>query len=480
MGELPLDAPTGAHTDDRGRLHLIRDAIGHRSLYWGRRPDGHVVWGHRVHDVLAQGVARRLDSAAVATFLSTAYIPGTATLVEGVRAVPAGTELIFDGDAAPTAVPFAPLPASPPVFDPEPVLRSRLRATLEACVDRLLLPGRVGATLSGGIDSSLVVALARRRTELTTLSIAFGPEHKDELQFSGMVAAHVGARHEIVLVRPEDVVRHLDTTVAALSEPNGDPLTVPNLMLFEAARDLGLRSVFNGEGGDPCFGGPKNAPLLLSEVYGERDDAWPRERAYLRAHQRLWDELPAALTPDFAASVPPGTVEALVTPWLVDPRWPSFLDRLMAINVTWKGAGHILPKVEHLSQRVGVTACSPLFDREVVWEAFSIPAELKRRGSIEKHLLKEAVRDLLPDAIVDRPKSGMMVPVEAWFSGPLEALARERLLDGLAPRRIVARDYLERLLDRRQGGLRPRRGIKLWLLLTLESWLRGVLDREGT
>ena len=115
---------------------------------------------------------------------------------------------------------------------------------------------------------------------------------------------------------------------------------------------------------------------------------------------------------------------------------------------------------------------SPLFDRDLVELAFRLPPRLKLNGSVEKYLLKRAVEDLLPRSVVERPKSGMLVPVEAWFSGPLLDEARRRLLDGLAPRGIVRRDYLERLLDGKLGGLRPRRGVKIWLLITLEAWLR--------
>ena len=107
----------------------------------------------------------------------------------------------------------------------------------------------------------------------------------------------------------------------------------------------------------------------------------------------------------------------------------------------------------------------------------SVPARLKLKGSIEKHVLKEAVRDLLPPEIIARPKSGMLVPVEAWCRGPLLAAARERLLDGLARYDLFRRDWLERLLAGRLGGLRPRHGAKIWLLMTLEAWLRTAFVR---
>jgi asparagine synthase (glutamine-hydrolysing) len=150
----------------------------------------------------------------------------------------------------------------------------------------------------------------------------------------------------------------------------------------------------------------------------------------------------------------------------------------MAINVALKGGHHILPKVDALSAPFGVRPRSPLFARPVVEMAFAIPPQLKLRGSVEKYLLKESVRDLLPPAILERPKSGMLVPVEGWFAprgGPLHGHARQRLLDGLTGWGLVRRPWLERLLAGRLGGLRPRHGAKTWLLVTLEAWLRTVV-----
>jgi asparagine synthase (glutamine-hydrolysing) len=129
-----------------------------------------------------------------------------------------------------------------------------------------------------------------------------------------------------------------------------------------------------------------------------------------------------------------------------------------------------------LSGPFGVVPRAPLFDRAVVELAVSLAPQLRLRGSVEKFVLKQAVRDLLPPAIVERPKSGMLVPVEAWFRGPLLSSARERLLDGLAPYHLFQRGYLERLLAGRLGGVRPRIGQKIWLLVTLEAWLRTVYD----
>lgn len=465
----------GARSDGR-TLVLWRDPIGERTLFYGRRSDGTVVFGERLGEIIAAMGRPPLDPVGLATYLSTAYVPAPDTLVQGIRAVPPGATVELDATSERLDAPLS-LPA--PEEAPDEALRLRLRAVLEAAVARALPEGPggsrpVAASLSGGIDSSLVVALAARQREVHAFSVTFGPPHRDELAWSSLVARHCGAHHHAVEVGPAEIARCFDGTVAALGVPNGDPLTVPNDCLFSAASGRGLQVMLNGEGGDPCFGGPKNAPMLLAELYGGGD----RADAYLRAHQKLWDELDEVLCPQWR---PPGlrqAVAARAAPWLEGE--DRLLDRLMAVNVVWKGAGHILPKVQHLANRHGIAARSPLFDPEVVALSAVLPGHTKRRGPVEKWLLKEAVRDLLPDSVVDRPKSGMMVPVEAWFAGELSRWATERLLEGLAPHRIVDRGWLERLCARKIGGLRPRHGVKVWLMLTLEAWLRVVYGADPT
>jgi asparagine synthase (glutamine-hydrolysing) len=451
-----------------GGLDLVRDRLGHRALYAVESTEG-VVFASTPHALVAAGAAeKRLSRHALALYLSCAYVPGATTLVEGVRALLGGERRRYDRAGRCVEVTRHDLPPSPPRYDDEGALTPALRADLEAAVRRRLprAGAPIAATLSGGIDSSAVVALARRLHDgpLTALSVWFGAAHAHELDWSRLVATHVGAPHVVVEVAPGDVETHFDATVAALAEPNGDPLTVPNTLLFRAAA-AHAEVLFNGEGGDPCFGGPKNAPMLLATLL---DDPTSTPAAqYLRAHQRLFDELERALGGD----VDRAALEAEVAPALVDPRWPGFLDRLMALNVTWKGAHHILPKIDRLSAPWGVTPASPLFDAEVVARAFTLPGELKRRGADEKYLLKRAVADLLPQAILERPKSGMMVPVEAWFGdgGPLAGWALERLR--ALPPPLDAR-WAVGLLQGPRRGLRPRRGVKVWLLLTFEAWWR--------
>ena len=474
-----IDGAFALASFDGRQLLLAADPSGHRSMYYYVASDQTIIFASQLHLLLASGlVPRRLHIGMVPFFLSFAYLPGPETLVEGVRVLPAGSALRADSSGVAIS-PFWRLPAESTSFKSEEILRVALRSTLEAAVQRALPEpdAPVGAFLSGGVDSSLVLALMGQLHPgpLRSWSVAFGPGHANELAFSEAVARHCNCPQEVVEILPEHIRADFDRTVHALSEPNGDPLTVPNFRMFARAAETGI--VLNGEGGDPCFGGPKNAPMLLAELLGDGDedgDAFFRERCYLRAHLKCYDELPHMLNPELAESLASHPLEKFVQGWFEDERWSSYLNRLIAVNIAFKGAHHILPKVDHLGAPFGVCARSPLFDRRVVDFSFQIPAQLKRNGAIEKYLLKAAVRDLLPAQIIDRPKSGMMVPVEAWFQGPLLGWAKERLLDSLASYNVIRKPWMEALLAGKLGGLRPRRGVKIWLLLTLESWLRGA------
>jgi len=471
-----------------GEVRLARDAIGERTLYYAQVA-GALLFASTLHALLASGrVPARLNLAGVGSYLSYAYVPGEETLVEGIREVLPGEVLCFPlTGGTPRRERFWSLPpeleaGAPLSAEQEESLRLRLRTELEGAVSRRLPErGPVGASLSGGVDSSLVVALAKRLypEQLFTYSISFGEEYRNELPWSTMVAEHCGTTHRVVELSPAVILRHLDETIALHSDPIGDPLTVPNALLFrEAAAEVGV--LLNGEGGDPCFGGPKNLPMLLSELYGGdvpgADDAPnARERSYLRAHQKCFDDFGEALSPRMREALASQPLESFLAPRFADPRWSTFVGKLMALNLSLKGAHHILHKVDEVSFPFGVASRAPLFDRRVVEVAFAIPPRLKLKGSVEKYLLKQAVADTLPRAIIDRPKSGMLVPVEGWFQKPLLPEAKARLLEGLSRWDLFDRGWLERLLAGKLGGLRPRHGAKIWLLVTLEAWLRTVL-----
>ena len=468
---------------DPDKLLLARDAIGHSTLFYAPQGPSGFAYASDIKTLLNRSGAsasdRALDARAVAAYLSCAYIPGKGTLFQGVKELLPGhvLEVTSSGHVE------RPFFALPPEVAAETLSEAgereairELRALLEETIRETLDPdAEAAASLSGGIDSSIVVALVQRALArpLHTFSIAFGAEYKNELEWSSLVARHVGSEHTILHLTPEAILASLDETHALLASPIGDPLTVPNAILFRKAREV-AGTMWNGEGGDPCFGGPKNLPMLLAELYGDGEndaaESSPRARSYYRAHLKCFDELPSLLTEQALAVLADAPLEAEVDPYFEGER--SFVGALSEINVIWKGGHHILPKVDQLARAAGIRPRSPLFSKNVVELASRLPPSLKLRGSVEKYALKEAVRDILPASIVDRAKSGMMVPVEGWFQGPLLPHARERLLGGALPWDILRKSAVEALVDGKSRGLRPRRGVKIWLLVALESYLR--------
>ncbi|MFJ4922810.1 asparagine synthetase B family protein [Streptomyces sp. NPDC088725] len=476
---------------DAGQLVLIRDHVGARTLFYARA--GHT-WAASTSLRALRGwpaLGTGLELAAVRSFLTFAYLPGEETLLHGVREVLPGRCLRLTADGGVTEERY---------WEPEERIDAagatpgtyalRLRELLEEATARQLPEaGAAGVLLSGGVDSSLVTALAAKlhTGPVHTYSISFGDELPNELGYSGLVAAHCHTRHRVLTVSGEAVAARLAEAASLLDSPVGDPLTVPNLMLAEAVAGDGLRVVLNGEGGDPVFGGPKNLPMLVQEMH--RDDlaesARPdggdsRETAYLRSYRKCYTDLPDLLTADALAAL--GTAprpERFVAPYLGQAPpggggavMTSLLNQLLHCNLRTKGAHHILTKVERLTASQAVQGRSPLFDRHVIDHAFATPPRLKLNGAVEKWVLKEAVRDLLPGTVVDRPKSGMRVPVQQWLGGPLRELAGELLLGREARARGLFRQDTVRAWMRGEGTLLPRQGGKLWLLLTLELWLR--------
>jgi asparagine synthase (glutamine-hydrolysing) len=452
------------------RLLLIRDGVGARTLYYARH--GRAWWFAARLRTLRRtpAVSGEISLTALRAYLACAFVPGAETLWRDASELRPGAALSLpDGEIHSF---WEPAQGN---WDPEEPVEShagRLRDLLQEAV-RVRLPasGPVGIYLSGGLDSSLVTALAARDAPgpVHTYAIHFGSEYRHELEFSSLVAVHCGTRHQVLTLPGRLIQEKLPETMVALDDPIGDPLTVPNLLLGKAAaRDTDV--ILNGEGGDPCFGGPKNLPMLLHALY---EPEAGREAAYLRSYQKCYDDLPRLLIPEAQAELRKGPpLEALFSPFLSNPAMAHFLNRLMHVNVRLKGADHILTKVANLTSVNGLLGRSPLFDRRIVEASFTIPPEHKLCGADEKVVLKAAVADLLPETILTRPKSGMLVPVQGWFRRELRRFAHGMLLD----RRARTRPYLNRAVVREwlayRGNLWPRHGVKLWLLLTLEVWLR--------
>lgn len=450
---------------EQQRLWLGRDRSGIKTLYYTTTGSTRWVAG-QLRD-LNPYHTRELDPVALRDYLTCAFVPGDRTLWQQVREVRPGSSVQLPDNEIHTYWQLR-----EQITDANQSLQwhgDRLRILLDQVVqEHLPVNVAVGVLLSGGLDSSSITALAAKfhSHPVHTYSIHFGKDCPNELEFSNLVAAHCQTQHHILEIPLKTLWEQLPETMAVLDDPIGDPLTVPNLLLGRLARES-VSVVLNGEGGDPCFGGPKNQPMLINSLYGSVHNQAVLQ-AYLTSFQKCTTDLPNLLKPEVWTVVQ-------AEPWVFFDDLhssDSYLNRLMALNIKFKGADQILTKVNNLTRAAGIDGRSPLFDQRVVELSMQIPPEYKLSGVQEKAVLKQAVLDLLPDAIIHRPKSGMMVPVQLGFREHWNHQARSLLLN----RQAAIAPYLNQSLIRDwlnyRGDTWSRYGVKLWLLASLEYWLQ--------
>jgi asparagine synthase (glutamine-hydrolysing) len=444
------------------QLSLVRDPVGERTIYY---TSGKNCWIAPQLGSLNPYRSNILDPIALRDYLTCSFVPGDRTMWQDVKELRPGTILQLPQGKITTYWQL-----QERVVEQESLEwhGAKLRSQLERVVQEYLPAGEpVGVFLSGGLDSSCITALATQLHDapINTYSIHFGAECANELEFSSMVANHCHTEHHILEISFRDMWDKLPETMAYLDDPIGDPLTVPNLLVGQLAK-LDVRVTLNGEGGDPCFGGPKNQPMLINSLYGSVTEI-DQLQAYLTSFQKCWTDLPQLLKPD--------VWQQMQQPWIFEADLNSemsYLNRLMALNIKFKGADQILTKVNNLTQAAGLQGLSPLFDRRIVEMSMAIPPEYKLSGVQEKAVLKQAVRDLLPAAIIDRPKSGMMVPVRLGFHKYWQRQASSMLLS----RHALIAPYVNQALIKEwlnfRGDVWGRYGVKLWLLVSLEVWLQ--------
>jgi asparagine synthase (glutamine-hydrolysing) len=478
-----LDGAFALAVADGDDLHVVRDPLGEKAVYWAT-VEGTTVVASEAKAILAhERFVVRPKLSSLNKLLAFSFIPGSESMFEGIYELPPGARLVVRASGSVETVRYWDLEEEQ-VTEPEGHFVERTRALVRAAVSRRLgKERRAGAFLSGGIDSSAVVAvLADLGVEVKAFSAAFGHGQPNELMYARLVADHCGVEHRVIDIEPDGFIDLLPTIMWQLDDPLCDCITVPNYVLArEAAREVDL--VFNGEGGDPLFGGPKNKFLILGEWYaflGGHD----RASAYLSSYHKFYDYLGTLCTPELLAETGgAAALDELVRPYLENQDIKHFLNRLMHVNIKLKGGQNILVKVDKMLSANGIRAASPLFDRALTEFTFAIPPTFKRRGDVEKYVFKKAMEDALPRAVVYRKKAGMGVPLNHWFK---VTRLRDVAIDLLGSTRARSRGYFQpRFVENLLGGKGPennigqnRSGELLWMLLAVELWHRVYVDGE--
>ncbi|MFQ5783945.1 MAG: asparagine synthase (glutamine-hydrolyzing) [Alphaproteobacteria bacterium] len=494
----------------RRRLLLVRDRLGQKPLYYAWH-DGALLFGSEIKAILAwPGVERTPDLDAIHHYLTFQYVPTPATAFRGVRALEPAHCMVIEGDGEMRTERYWSLP------EPEAARRRPRRALEEEIVARLDEAVRLrlvadvplGAFLSGGVDSAAIVASMARATSapVKTFTIGFEEAAYDERRYARMVAERYGTDHHEFVVAP-DAMAVLPKIVWHYGQPFADSSALPTWYVAEITRRH-VTVALNGDGGDEGFlGYPRYAgcraagltdalPPALRRTLAAAGRRLPFEtspRRGLRYARRFlidaaaggaerygrWmtffsDEQKAALYGDALRDRLAGRSLALLERWYGDG--DLGIARAAYADIHGYLPDDLLVKVDVATMAHGLEARAPFLDHELMAFAAAIPADRKMRGLHTKTLLKSAMKERLPRAVLQRPKMGFGVPIERWLRGEMRDLVRDTLLSARATARGLFRpEAVRNLLDEHARGVRLHHH-RIWALLMLELWFAMWID----
>lgn len=479
----------------RQRLVLARDRLGKKPLVWTRLEDGSFAFASEVKALAAlPGFRRGVDLAALDAYLALGYVPPGDSAFASVERLPPAHLLVLEGGEQRLERYWQPEPAAPSGSDDEWL--ERVRAEVSAAVRRRLIADvPLGALLSGGIDSSVVVALMAEHATgpVRTFSIGFGEPRYDEREHARAVAERYATEHEEMVVRP-DAASLLPRLAWAFDEPFADSSALPTYVVCELARRR-ITVALTGDGGDEAFAGYER---YIAHRAAARLPAGPARLAaralrVLPAGRREPRSAPfrAARFLDLAGLAPGERYGRLTELFPLELRRELWADEaraelhtpapqadLQLLDLDTYLPGDLLVKADIASMANSLELRSPLLDHRVVELGLALPDRLKTRGKTGKIALRRAFADALPDSILRRGKRGFGVPVARWFREDLRDLAGDVLLDARARSRGQLRpETVERLLRDHQAGAADH-GARLWALVMLELWQRFYVEAE--
>ena len=490
------------------KLFLARDRAGKKPLHYTMVGDT-LVFGSEIKSLLQfPGVQRRANAEAISDYLSFGYVPDPLTAFSGIHKLPPGHSMTFrDGRTAIRRYWDFNCDAVDQPPREESYYAERLRELIAESVRiRLVSEVPLGAFLSGGVDSSTVVAMMARAMDqpVKTFSIGFSEAGFDELKYARLTAERYKTDHHEFIVTP-DVCRLVEEIVWHHDEPFADASSIPTYVVSKMAREF-VTVILSGDGGDELFAGYERYLVHQGRNRFERIPRWlrqgvmlPLSRALPRAMYgkqflrnislsggaRFVDslsyfgaaakrELLGATRKGFGGHDSSSAFERI----FAEPRSASQLERLLYLDSKTYLPGDILTKVDRMSMAHSIEARVPLLDHELIEFVQTIPAELKLRGQTTKHILKQAMADLIPNEIINRPKMGFGVPLRKWLNHELRELLYDTLTDRQARQRgLLDPRAVRALLDEHARGRRDN-SLHLWGLLTLELWHRSFIDRQ--
>ncbi|HYY99838.1 MAG TPA: asparagine synthase (glutamine-hydrolyzing) [Pyrinomonadaceae bacterium] len=500
--------------DERRReLFVARDRVGKKPLLYAKTPDSFVFGSEFSALLLHPSVGREVDRGAIHDYLSFMCVPAPLTAYKDVRKLEPGHSLTLKASGEiKTERYWEPDFNKKLKITEEEAGERALELLREAVRVRLMAEVPLGAFLSGGIDSSTVVALMAEEssTPVKTFSIGFEEQDFSELHHARRVAERVGAEHHEFVVRP-DALEVLPTLVEHYGEPYADSSAIPTYYVSRETRRH-VTVALNGDGGDECFAGyERYAAMRLSERYRKLPGALREgvirqavgllpssevRRGRVRSLKRF---LRAASLPpverylqwvsvfdgeakgelyseEFRRETEGRDVRRWLAPWFARANGAGVVDASLLTDTMTYLPNDLLVKVDIASMAVSLEARSPFLDHHVIEFAASLPESLKLRGLTTKYILKKTLTKLLPPENLKRGKMGFGVPVGHWFRGEMQGFLRENLLSERSARRGLFRpDAVRRLVELHTRGERDYTH-QLWTLLMLELWFQRFID----
>jgi asparagine synthase (glutamine-hydrolysing) len=461
-----------------GRVVLGRDRLGIKPLYVDTRPDRLRFASTLPALLTAGGVDTTIDRTALAHYMTFhSVVPAPLTILTGVRKLPPATVRVVEADGTSRDTVYwrpsftrDPGRADWTSRDWEEALLGALRTAVER---RMVSDVPVGVLLSGGIDSSLVVALLAEQgqTGLATFSIGFssaGEESGDEFEYSSLVAQRFATDHHRIRIDDSRLLPGIDAAVGAMSEPMVSHDCVAFYLLSEDVSQH-VKVVQSGQGADEVLGGYDWYPPLAGVPRADAVEAYSRV-----FFDRRWAAMAAVLEPEWIVGTDAPT--AFITQQFAASGAETAVDAALRNDTTIMLVDDPVKRVDNMTMAWGLEARVPFLDHELVELAGRIPPELKLADG-GKGVLKRAARGLVPDAVIDRTKGYFPVPAIRQLDGPYLERVREALSDPAAKRRGLFRpETVERML-REPNAIRTTLGSNaLWQLALLEMWLQKVED----
>jgi asparagine synthase (glutamine-hydrolysing) len=496
-------------------LFMARDRLGVKPLYYALLDDGTLLFGSELKSILAHGgLPREMDPHAVEEYFALGYVAEPRTIFKQARKLsPAHTLQLKRGSPMPQPVAYWDVRFSldNPVSEQE--AQSELVQRLKESVRlRMISEVPLGAFLSGGVDSSAVVAVMAGLSPepVNTCSIGFDDPTFNESDFAQKVADRYHTRHHLEVVKSDDFDL-IDTLARLYDEPYADSSAIPTYRVCQLARKH-VTVALSGDGGDESLGGYRRYRMHLLEdhlrgtlplavrrpLFGVLGRFYPKAdwaprmfrakttfeglartsvEAYFHTVSILRDPMRDALfSPHFKSELAGYTAQEVFNRHALQAGTDDPLALIQYLDLKTYLVGDINTKVDRASMAHSLEVREPLMDHELVEWLATLPSPLKIRGQEGKYIFKKSMEAYLPQDVLYRPKMGFSVPLARWFRGPL----KQRLRDAVLGERLAATgwfnpDYLRHLVDAHQSGTRDY-SAPLWTLLMFEAFLRQVVD----